>query len=110
MGHEVVQLPVSHCTLNPIELAWVQVKGHIKGNTRMFNLTEVEKLAWEGFSIVTTYHWKKLIKHVQEKVEDHYWSCDGLYGQYVSRFVIEFGGSDSESDGGSDGGSEHCHR
>ena len=58
---------------------------------------------------MTTYRWKKLIKHVQEKVEDHYWSCDGLYGQYVSRFVIKCGGSDSEHDGGSagDGGSEH---
>uniref|UniRef100_A0A1X7SNW9 Tc1-like transposase DDE domain-containing protein n=1 Tax=Amphimedon queenslandica TaxID=400682 RepID=A0A1X7SNW9_AMPQE len=32
-GHEVVRLPVAHCTLNPIELAWAQVKGHIKANT-----------------------------------------------------------------------------
>ena len=49
-GHEVVWLPVSHCTLNPIELALAQVKGHIKTNAKMFNLTEVEKLAWEVFN------------------------------------------------------------
>ena len=29
-GHEVVCLPVAHCTLNLIELAWAQVKGHVK--------------------------------------------------------------------------------
>ena len=44
-GHEVVRLPVAHCILNPIDLAWAQVKGHIKTNNRAFNLTEVERLA-----------------------------------------------------------------
>ena len=39
-GHEVLHLPVVHCTLNPIELAWAQVKGHVKANTHEFNLTE----------------------------------------------------------------------
>ncbi len=52
-GHEVVRLPVGHCTLNPIELAWAQVKGHIKSNSHIFNLAECERLAWEGFDIVT---------------------------------------------------------
>ena len=29
-GHEVVRLPPYHCELNPIEMAWAQVKGYIK--------------------------------------------------------------------------------
>lgn len=29
LGHEVLRLPVAHCTLNPIELACAQVKGYI---------------------------------------------------------------------------------
>ena len=29
-GHEVVHLPPYHCELNPIELAWSQVKRYIK--------------------------------------------------------------------------------
>ena len=29
-GHEVVRLPLYHCELNPIEMAWVQVKGYIR--------------------------------------------------------------------------------
>ena len=75
------------------------MKDHIKCNTKAFNLTEVEQLAWEGIATVTAARWKKLIVHVQEKVEDHYWSCDGLYEQYVDRFIIPLGGeSDSDDD------------
>ena len=77
-GHEVVRLPVAHCTLNPIELAWAQVKGHIKANTSQFTLDEVERLAWEGFEVVTQERWAGLVKHVRDKVEDHYWQNDRL--------------------------------
>ena len=81
-GHEVVRLPVAHCTVNPIEMAWSQVKDHIKVNNRKFNLTEVERLAWE---VVTPERWASLIKHVKEKVEDHYWEADGLAESYSVR-------------------------
>ena len=46
---------------------------------------------------MTTDHWKKLIRHVQEKVEDHYWSCDGIYRQYIQRFIVQLV-DDSDSD------------
>ena len=81
-GHEVLRLPVAHCTLNPIELAWAQVKGHIKANTCEFNLTEVECFAHKGFEVVTPEHWASFVKHVQDKVEDHYWEIDGLAEHY----------------------------
>ena len=29
-GHEVVRLPVAHCELNPIEMAWKQLKDYVK--------------------------------------------------------------------------------
>ena len=29
-GHKVVRLPPYHCELNPIEMAWAQVKGYIR--------------------------------------------------------------------------------
>ncbi len=64
-GHEVVRLPVALCTLNPIELAWAQVKGHIKSNAHEFNLSECERLAWEGFDIVTPERWAALVRHVR---------------------------------------------
>ena len=39
---------MTHCTVYPIELAWAQVKGHIKANNCAFTLNEVERLMWEG--------------------------------------------------------------
>ena len=38
-----------------------------------------------------------LIQHVAEKVEDHYWWCDGLYEQVVKEFEFTIG-SESDSD------------
>jgi transposase len=35
-GHEVVRLPVAHCELNPIELAWAQVKHYVKENNTKY--------------------------------------------------------------------------
>ena len=64
-------------------VTWAQVEGHIKAKAKAFNLTEVEQLAWDGFRVVTPNHWKKLIRHERDKVEDHYWSCNGLYEQYT---------------------------
>ena len=54
---EVVRRPVAHCELNPIEMAWAQVKGYIKEQNKSFTLSEVKRLA----------------------IEDHYWEHDGLY-------------------------------
>ena len=65
---------------------------------RAFNLTEVEQLAREGFALVTADCWKKLIAHVQKKVEDHYWSSDGLYEQLVNPVIIHLGGENDSDD------------
>ena len=87
-GHEVVRLPVAHCTLNPIELAWAQVKDHIKANNTEFNLKEVESLTPEGFDVVTPDTWKNLVKHVQDKFEDHYWEVDRIAEYYSDDEVL----------------------
>ena len=103
-GHEVVRLPMAHCTLNPIELAWAQIKGYIKANNRRFNLNEVASLAKEGFEVVTPERWASLVKHVQEKVEDHYWQVDGLGRTYtVPEFTINVGSNDDSEESSSDG-------
>ena len=38
VGHEVVRLPVAHCELNPIEMAWSQVKGYVKDNNKKYGV------------------------------------------------------------------------
>ena len=44
-GHEVVRLPVAHCELNPIEMAWSQVKGYVKEHNKTY-VTEVVFVKW----------------------------------------------------------------
>ena len=93
----MVRLSVAHCTLNPIELPWAQIKGHIKANTRAFNLRQVEQLAWEDFDVVTPDRWKSLIQLVKIHFEDHYWSNNGLYEELVDEFIIRVGDELDES-------------
>ena len=88
VGHEVVRLPVAHCKLNPIEMAWSQVKGYVKDNNKKygvnnnyvnvhfynsflyrFTLSEVKELVYKGFEKVTPDRWQSLITHVQVKVK-----------------------------------------
>ena len=71
-GHEVVRLPPYHCKLNPIEMAWAQVKGYVKERNTLFTLTHVKELTHAGFSDVSTDDWNKLVKHT-DKVQDKFW-------------------------------------
>ncbi len=96
-GHEVVRLPVAHFELNPIEMAWAQMKNYIRKNNIKFTLTEVERLTHTAFTVVTPDRWKSLITHVQQKVENHYWEVDGLQQELVEEFIISTEG-DSEAD------------
>ena len=32
----MVRLPLAHCKLNPIEIAWSQVKGYVKENNKKY--------------------------------------------------------------------------
>ena len=105
-GHEVVRLPVAHCELNPIEMAWAQVKHYIKVNSRQFTLTEMERLTHEAFDVVIPEQWSSLIAHVQEKMEDHYWASDGLQMDLVELFIIQVEENEDDSSDNSDSDSE----
>ena len=90
-GHEVLRLPVAHCELNPIEMAWAQIKEYVRWNNQKFTLAQVERLIQEGFSCVTPELWTMLISHVERKVKDHYWEWDGLFytKRHNSLFIWE---------------------
>ena len=93
-GHEVVHLPLYHCELNPIELAWSQVKRYIKENNQLFTLKAVKELTYRA-------NWKKLVEHVERAFEDKYWHDDGLQeeciDEFIDEFIISVGGSDDET-------------
>ena len=99
--HVVLCLPPYYCELNPIELAWSQVKGYVKENNKKFTLTEVKRLVHEGFDIVTPEHLAKVVQHVINIV-DKFWEADGLHEDAIEEFIIRVGGSDSESDSDSE--------
>ena len=37
-------MPVAHCELNPIELAWANVKEYIRKHNKQFTMSEIEIL------------------------------------------------------------------
>ena len=97
--HEVVRLPAYDCELNPIEMAWLQVKHYGKTHNGKFTLDALERLVNEGFAQVTPERWNSLIKHTQEKVEDVYFTSDRLGNwKQVHEFVIYVEADDDESD------------
>jgi hypothetical protein len=77
-------------------MAWAQVKGYVREHNQLCTLTEVERLVHEGFGVVTAERWRRMIAHVQEKVEDHYWEHDSLYEE-MEEFTFCVGGSSDES-------------
>ena len=101
-GHEVVRLPPYHCELNPIELAWSQVKRFIKENNTLFTLSAVKELTYNGFEQVGPAQWKKLIDHVQREFEDKYWTDDGLQEERVDEFCFFAGSPDDDTSSESD--------
>ena len=102
-GHEVVHLPPYHCELNPNELAWSQVKRHIKDNNRLFTLSAVKDLTYEGIQKVDSSLWKKLVEHVWREFEDKYWVDDGLQ---IKEFIIRLGGDGDDESSSETSGNE----
>ena len=101
-GHEVVRLPVGHCELNPIELAWANVKEYIRKHNKQFTCTksETEMLTPTGIRETSADLWKKYVQHCKE-VEDNYGEKDGLIEETVEEFTTQFG-TDSDDDDDSD--------
>ena len=49
-GHEAVRLPIAHCELNPIKMAWATMKSFIR---KCNKLKEARALVPAGFNEVT---------------------------------------------------------
>ena len=97
-GHETLRLPPYHCSLNPIELVWGDLKGGIGLQNSSFKLEDVRKLVHDGFERISQERWSKCVKHVVEKVERKYWADDGIV-EDIPRVVIDL---DSDTDSDSD--------
>ena len=96
-GHTVLRLPVAHCELNPIELAWASVKGYVAKHNQEFSLREVKRLTPEGFAHTTVDMWRGFCRHVVD-VENRYIEKDGICEDTVEEMRIEIGDEDESDD------------
>ncbi|XP_048355519.1 uncharacterized protein LOC125434339 isoform X2 [Sphaerodactylus townsendi] len=74
-GHQVLRLPPYHAELNPIELAWSQIKEHVARNNTILKLNNVRELFKEGVRAVTPAMWTSFVQQVIEK-ERQFWDLD----------------------------------
>ena len=93
----VLRLPVAHCELNAIELAWAWVKRYVAEHNQKFTLTEVQRLTSEAFDKMPSDMWGSFCKHVL-KVEERYREEDSFVEDKVEEMMFEIGGEDDESD------------
>jgi len=97
-GHAVLRLPVAHCELNPIELAWASVKGYVAKHNTGYRLQDVERLTPEAFAHTTTDMWRNFCRHVV-KVENDYIAKDGIVEDVVEEMTLTITpDSDDDSD------------
>lgn len=91
-------LPVAHCELNPIELAWASVKGYIARHNTQYTLQEVQRLTPEGFAHTTADMWRNFCRHVV-KVEEDYMAKDGIMEDIIDEMTLTITpDSDDDSD------------
>ena len=80
-GHTVLRLPVAHCELNPIELAWASVKAYIARHNTRYTLQEVQ------LKHTTADMWRNFYRHVV-KVEEDYMVKDGIVEETVEEMTL----------------------
>ncbi|CAF3860153.1 unnamed protein product [Rotaria sordida] len=62
----ILRLPMGHCTLNPIELAWANMKTYKRDRNTKFTLTEVTKLAQEWINNLDAREAISYVNHVKQ--------------------------------------------
>jgi transposase len=66
---ELLRLPIKHCILNPIELAWAQLKAYVRSNNTNFRLTDIRALSEEYIAALDDETSRRFINHVRKAQE-----------------------------------------
>ncbi|XP_060601435.1 uncharacterized protein LOC132754764, partial [Ruditapes philippinarum] len=93
-GHRVLRLPPRHCELNPIELVWAKMKGHVARNNTSFKLINTMALFKESKALITPDYWNRCDDHVINKIESELWRIDGVREDEIAPVVISLGEDD----------------
>ncbi|XP_054256828.1 uncharacterized protein LOC129000372 [Macrosteles quadrilineatus] len=103
-GHTVLRLPPYHCDLNPIELAWANVKNNVALHNVSYKLQDVEEMLNNNISNLLPETWRSFVEHIK-KVEDSLWELDNVVDEITdeNRIVVNIGNSsDSDTDSNSE--------
>lgn len=95
-NHDVLRLPPYHPDLNPIEMAWAAIKGHVAAKNVGWNVTRTMELIQEKVNLMGQEQGSALYRKVQ-KVEDEYTQSDHIIDEMTEQFIINTG-SDSENE------------
>lgn len=99
-GHSVLRLPPYHPDLNPIEMAWSQIKGYVASKNVSWNLARITDLVNEKVNLMGPTEWEKLCTKVKE-IEADYCKSDHVVDTMTETFVIHIG-EDDDSDSNDD--------
>ncbi|XP_050064390.1 uncharacterized protein LOC114128157 [Aphis gossypii] len=101
----ILRLLPYHCELNPIELAWANVKDHVKKNNTSYKLSDVKTLLLEGIERVDENMWTNCIRHTMTEEEKFYqidFIVDNLLSAETESLTMTVGDTSSDSEFTSD--------
>jgi len=97
----VLRLPLYHCELNAIEMAWSVMKNHVKNKNTFFKINDVKKLLIDGIKNITPEMWANFVSHTI-KEEDKLCTVDNntdeLLDQENVSHVMQITGDTSSDD------------
>lgn len=99
-NHCVLRLPPYHPDLNPIEMAWANIKAYVSNKNVTWNVKKIKELVREKVAAMGPSEWAKLCKKVKE-LEDEYIKNDHVVDMVTDQFVI-FADDESDSSGDDD--------
>ncbi|XP_076280280.1 uncharacterized protein LOC143209032 [Lasioglossum baleicum] len=102
-GFHVLRLPPYMCELNPIELAWAEIKNKIRSkNVGTLSFAELQNLTQEAIAEISPSMWEKYCRHVESN-EKKYWERDALMEEILDDITfIEENDSDSDDSSSSE--------
>lgn len=96
-NHTVLRLPPYHPDLNPIEMIWAQIKGHVAKKNVTWNINTVMELVNQKVNSMGEEDWGAVCRKVK-KIEEEYKKNDIVIDALTDELIIHVSDNDSDSD------------
>lgn len=100
-GHTVVRLPTYMCDLNPMELAWRQLRDCVQSQNMAaggtISLRRLEESVREGIKCVTNEDWAAYCRYVTG-FENSFWEKDASMEDVIEKIISNLGEIKDSSD------------